>query len=387
MDPIHHGKYGRSGPAQEGAKGGKYNLPLASPMLEKLTEIEKKYEAVQERLMDPAIVADPKEMRSLGKTRAELEPVVAAIREYKSVLLQIQEAEELLSDPEMKEYALEELAILKPQIPGLEERLKFLLLPKDPNDDKAVIIEIRPAAGGDEAGLFAAELFRMYTRYAERNNWKYDVIEFEETGIGGASRVVFSIDKDGAYSQLKHESGVHRVQRVPATESGGRIHTSTVTVAVMPEAEEAEIEVDEKDLEISTFRSSSAGGQHVQKNETAIRIIHKPTGVVVTCQDERSQQQNKLRALSVLRAKLYEAEQDRIAKERGELRKGQIGSGDRSEKIRTYNFPQDRLTDHRIGLTVHSLPLVMDGDIQKVIDALVQEHQARLLAETQDSAL
>jgi len=353
-------------------------------MLDKLTEIERKFEGVQERLMDPDVSSNPSELKSLGKTRSDLEPVVETIREYKSVLQQIEEAEEMVGDSEMKEFALEELDRLRPLVPGLEERLKLQLLPKDPNDDKSVIIEIRPAAGGDEAGLFAAELFRMYTRYAERNNWKYDVIEFEETGIGGASRVTFTIDKEGAFSQLKHESGVHRVQRVPATETGGRIHTSTATVAVMPEAEEAEIDIKTDDIEISTFRSSSAGGQHMQKNETAIRIVHKPSGIVVTCQDERSQQQNKLRAMSVLRAKLYEAEQERIASERGELRRGQIGSGDRSEKIRTYNFPQDRLTDHRIGLTLHSLPLIMDGDMQKVIDALVQEHQARLLAEEQD---
>lgn len=350
-------------------------------MIDKLTDIERKFEGVQERLMDPAVASNPAEMKSLGKTRAELEPVVVVIREYKSVVQQIAEAEELLNDSEMREFANEELDKLRPLVPGLEAQLKVLLLPKDVNDDKSVIIEIRPAAGGDEAGLFAAELFRMYTRYAERMSWKYDVIEFEETGIGGASRVVFSIDKEGAYSQLKHESGVHRVQRVPATETGGRIHTSTATVAVMPEAEEAEIEIKNDDIEVSTFRSSSAGGQHMQKNETAIRIVHKPSGVVVTCQDERSQQQNKLRAMSVLRTKLYEMEQERIASERGELRRGQIGSGDRSEKIRTYNFPQDRLTDHRIGLTLHSLPMIMDGDIQRVLDALVQEHQARLLAE------
>ncbi len=350
-------------------------------MLDKLTEIENRYESVLERMQNPDIVANPKEMRAVGKTRSELEPIVEVIREYKRILSEIRDAEELLSDAEMRDIANTELELLRPQVPEIEERLKLMLLPRDPNDDKSVIIEIRPAAGGEEAALFAAELFRMYTRYAERKNWKYEVIEFEETGIGGASRIVFSINADGAFSQLKHESGVHRVQRVPATESGGRIHTSTATVAVMPEAEETEIEVNEKDLEISTFRSSSAGGQHVQKNETAIRIIHKPTGIVVTCQDERSQQQNKLRAMAVLRTKLYEAEQERIAAERGELRRGQIGSGDRSEKIRTYNFPQDRITDHRIGLTVHSIPLVMDGDMQKIIDALVQEHQARLLAE------
>lgn len=352
-------------------------------MLDRLNEIEDKYVDIENKLMDPAVTADPKQIQSLGKSRSDLEPVVTAIRKYKAALQAKSEAEELLDDPEMKEMAQEEFETIKEQIPLIEEELKILLLPKDPNDEKSVIIEIRAAAGGEEAALFAYELFRMYSRYAERMRWKYEVIEMEETGIGGASKIVFSIDQAGAYSQLKHESGVHRVQRVPATETQGRTHTSTVTVAVMPEAEENEIEVNEKDLEISTFRSSSAGGQHVQKNETAIRIIHKPTGTVVTCQDERSQQQNKLRALSVLRARLYEAEQERIAKERGELRKGQIGTGDRSEKIRTYNFPQDRITDHRIGLTTHSINLFMDGDIQKMIDALVQEHQARLLSEVE----
>jgi len=354
-------------------------------MLDKLTEVERRFERVQDRLLDPDIVSDQKEMRSLGKERAVLEPLVAVIRDYKSTLKQIEEAEELINDSEMKEFALAELDELKPKIPDLEAQLKVMLLPKDPNDDKNVIIEIRPAAGGDEAGLFSAELFRMYTRYAERIGWKYEVIEFEETGIGGANRVVFSINADGAFSQLKHESGVHRVQRVPATETGGRIHTSTATVAVMPEAEETEIEISAGDIEISTFRSSSAGGQHMQKNETAIRIVHKASGIVVTCQDERSQQQNKLRAMSVLRTKLVEAEQERAAAERGEMRRGQIGSGDRSEKIRTYNFPQDRITDHRIGLTLHGIPMVMDGDMQRLIDALVQEHQARLLAEEEKS--
>lgn len=351
-------------------------------MLEKLNEIEQRFAEVEAALLDPSVTSNIKELEKLGKARSSLEPVVMIIREYKAAKSGIKDAEEMLSDPEMKELAQEELDKLKTRIPELEDQLKVMLLPKDPNDDKSVIIEIRSAAGGDEAGLFAAELYRMYARYAERNRWKFELIEMEESGIGGASKVVFSLDAFGAYSQLKHESGVHRVQRVPATESGGRIHTSTATVAVMPEAEEAEIEIHDKDLEISTFRSSSAGGQHMQKNETAIRIIHIPTGVTVTCQDERSQQQNKLRAMSVLRAKLYEAEQERLAKEQGELRRGQIGTGDRSEKIRTYNFPQDRITDHRIGLTLHSVNLFMDGDIQKMIDTLIQAEQAKLLAES-----
>ncbi len=349
-------------------------------MLEKLDEIERRFEEIELQLQDPQIATRPTELHRLGKARAEIEDLVTGIREYKKARKDLVETEGLLEDPEMRDLAQAEIEPLRARIVGLESQLKTMLLPKDPNDSKSVIIEIRPAAGGDEAGLFANELYRMYARYAERRRWKYEVIDHEESGIGGVSRVVFSIDATGAYSQLKHESGVHRVQRVPKTESQGRIHTSTVTVAVLPEAEEAEIEVNEKDLEISTFRASSAGGQHVQKNETAIRIIHKPSGIVVTCQDERSQQQNRLRAMSVLRAKLYEAEQERVAKERGDLRRGQIGSGDRSEKVRTYNFPQDRVTDHRIGMTKNSVALFMDGDIQDMVDALVQAEQAAKLA-------
>lgn len=349
-------------------------------MLDKLEEILTRFDEIEAQLQDPAVASNPKELHRLGKARSEIADLVEVIRDYKKSLSDLDDANELLNDPEMRELAQAELDPLKTKIASLEERLKVMLLPKDPNDDKAVIIEIRPAAGGDEAGLFANELFRMYSRYAERRKWRYEVIDHEESGIGGVSRVVFEIGADGAYSQLKHESGVHRVQRVPATESQGRTHTSTVTVAVLPEAEEADVEINEKDLEISTFRSSSAGGQHMQKNETAIRIIHKPSGIVVTCQDERSQQQNKLRAMSVLRAKLYEAEQERLAKERGELRKDQIGSGDRSEKIRTYNFPQSRITDHRIGKDMHNMVTFMDGDIQELIDALIQADQAQKLA-------
>jgi len=356
-------------------------------MIEKLAEIEKRFQGVEDAFNDPAIVTNPTEMQRLGKLRSDLEPIVTVIREYRKVLDELSQAEEMLDDPEMKEMAQEELPGLKAKLPPLEEKLKLMLVPKDPLDDKSVVIEIRPAAGGDEAAIFANELFRMYARYAERRRWKMDVVEHEESGIGGASRVVFTIDAAGAYSQLKHESGVHRVQRVPATESSGRIHTSTVTVAVLPEAEDVDVEIKNDDIEVSTFCSSSAGGQHMQKNETAIRIIHKPTGTVVTCQDERSQQQNKLKAMAVLRAKLFQLEQERLANERAGLRKGQIGSGDRSEKIRTYNFPQSRITDHRIKMDVHNTITFMDGDIQGMIDALIQDEQARkLAAETEEAA-
>jgi peptide chain release factor 1 len=355
-------------------------------MIAKLAEIEKKFESVEAEYNDIAIVSNPKEMQRVGKLRAELSPIVDTIRDYRKTLDDLSQAEEMVNDPEMKELALAEIDPLRAQREQLEEKLKLMLVPKDANDDKSVIIEIRPAAGGDEAALFANELFRMYSRWCERRRWKVEVIELEESGIGGASKVVFKIDAIGAFYQLKFESGVHRVQRVPATESQGRIHTSTVTVAVLPEAEEVDVNVDPKDLEISTFCSSSAGGQHMQKNETAIRIIHKPSGIVVTCQDERSQAQNKLRAMEVLRAKIYQAEVERTQAERSGMRKGQIGSGDRSEKIRTYHFPESRITDHRIKLTVHNMNTFMDGDIQLMLDGLVQDDQARKLAESDEVA-
>jgi peptide chain release factor 1 len=352
-------------------------------MLNKLLEIEKKFDSIEASYNDPEVVSNPSELQRLGKARAGLEPIVVVIRDYKSTLDAIKDTEAMIQDPEYKDLALEELPALKEKIVSLEQTLKLMLVPKDPNDDRAVIIEVRPAAGGDEAAIFANELFRMYLRYAERKKWKAEVIEHEESGIGGIERASCKIDRIGAYSQLKHESGVHRVQRVPATESQGRIHTSTCTVAVLPEAEEVDVEIRTDDLEISTYRSSSAGGQHMQKNETAIRIVHKPTGIVVTCQDQRSQQQNKLQALSVLRSKIYQAELDKQSSERAGMRKGQVGSGDRSEKIRTYNFPQSRITDHRIGKDMHNMITFMDGDIQDMIDALVQSEQAQKLSEAE----
>ncbi len=355
-------------------------------MIDKLKDIERRFDSIEAEYNDPAVLTNPKEMQRLGKLRAELEPVVFAFREYDKALRDLSESEELLKDPEMKDMAQADVDALKPKIAELEVKLKSMLVPRDPLDDKPVIMEIRPAAGGDEAGLFANEMFRLYLRYAERRKWKTEIVDLEDNGIGGLSRVVFNIEAQGAYSQLKHESGVHRVQRVPATESQGRIHTSTVTVAVLPEAEEVELDIKADDLEISTFCSSSAGGQHMQKNETAIRIIHKPTGLVSTCQDERSQAQNKIKAMTVLRAKLFQMEQDRVDAERAGNRKGQIGRGDRSEKIRTYNFPQSRINDHRIGYQVNNVQAFMDGEMQPLIDALNQDEQARRLAEQEEVA-
>lgn len=349
-------------------------------MVDKLSEIEKRFDSIEEQLQDPAIVVNPSEIQRLGKARAELADFVVDIRAYKKTLEELEETTVLLEDPEMKDLAFEEVPRLKAEIERLEKAIQGHLIPKDPNDDKPVIVEIRPAAGGDEAALFAFELYRMYTRYAERRRWKYEIIDLEESGIGGVSSVVFTINATGAYSQLKHESGVHRVQRVPKTESSGRTHTSTVTVAVLPEVETSEVDMKMEDLEISTYRASSAGGQNVQKVETAIRIIHKPSGLVVTCQDERSQTQNKLRALSVMASKLQQAERDKQEAAVAAERKGQIGTGDRSEKIRTYNFPQSRITDHRIKMDVHNTVTFMDGDIQDMIDALIQDDQARKIA-------
>jgi peptide chain release factor 1 len=347
----------------------------------RLEEIERRYCEIEQRMQDPNVVTDFSQLQKLGKQKAELEVIVGLIRRLRDTSQQIAEVQLMLEDPEMREMAQEELERLTGIKKQLEDEIRLQLLPKDPNDERSVVIEIRAAAGGDEAALFANELFRMYTRYAERRKWKVEVVEHVESGIGGADRVTFTIEGKGAYSQLKYESGVHRVQRVPATENSGRIHTSTVTVAVLPEAEEVDVEMDLEDVEISTFRASSAGGQHVQKNETAIRAIHKPTGLVATCQDERSQQQNKLKALQILRTKLYQMELDRANSERAENRRSQIGTGERSEKIRTYNFPQSRITDHRTGMSVHNINSFLDGDIQEMLDSLISEDQRRQLAE------
>ena len=348
-------------------------------MFEKLEEVERKYEALTAQMYDPN--TSPSEYRDAAKEHTALTPVVEKFREYRRVRDGIAEAEEMLADLDMRELAQSELDSLKPRLPELEHDLKIMLLPKDVSDDKDVIMEFRPGAGGDEAELFTGQLLRLYMRYAERKGWKPELISAQETGIGGVREAQLSIHGQGAYSQLKFEGGVHRVQRVPATESGGRIHTSTSTVAVMPEVEEVDVQIDKKDLEMDYYLSGGAGGQNVQKNETAVRIKHKPSGIVVACQDQRSQLQNREQAMRVLRARLYElavAEQ-RASEAHG--RKLQVGSGDRSDKIRTYNFKDDRLTDHRISMTVHGLPQILDGDIQHIIDALVTTDQADRLGE------
>ncbi len=350
-------------------------------MLDKLTAIEAKYSQIEARLAAPETYGDPEQVAKLNKEQAELQPLVDAFRQYQRTLSARDQAKELMSDPEMRELAQEEYQQALDDLPRLERELQILLLLRDPNDRKNVIVEIRAGVGGEEAALFAHSLYRMYSMYAESQRWKTEVDSVSETELGGVKEISFTIEGDGAYSRLKFESGVHRVQRVPETESGGRVHTSTVTVAVLPEMEEADVQLNPADIEMQVFRSSGAGGQHVNKTSSAVRLIHKPTGTVVECQQERSQFQNRDKAMRILASRLYEAEQEKISSEYTAQRRSQVGSGMRNERIRTYNFPQGRVTDHRIGLTLYKIDRVMDGDLTEVIDALAAADQAEKLKE------
>lgn len=357
-------------------------------MFDRLEDLLIRLEEILSELQEPTVANDQNRFRKLMKEQAELTPIVDAYKEYKECKQNIEDSLELLdeeTDEEMRELAKEELAESKARVEELEHDLKILLLPKDPNDDKNVIVEIRAGAGGDESALFAAEIYRMYIHYAESKRWKTEFIECEEIGIGGMKNVTFMITGQGAYSVMKYESGVHRVQRVPETESGGRIHTSTISVAVMPEAEDVEIEINDKDIRIDVMRASGNGGQCVNTTDSAVRLTHYPTGIVIYSQTEKSQLQNKEKAFALLRAKLYDIEQQKMHDAEADLRKSQIGTGDRSEKIRTYNFPQGRVTDHRIGLTLYKLDKIMNGDIQEIIDACIAADQAEKLAKMNEN--
>jgi len=348
-------------------------------VLEKLKLIEERYEELNALMADPEVVTDHVKVAEYAQEQSEIAEMVQAYRRYNALEAELADTRALMEmeeDEESREMAGQEVTRIEAEMEDLYARLRLLLLPRDPNDEKNVIMEVRAGTGGDEAGLFAADLYRMYTRYAEAHRWKTDMIDFHDTGVGGFKEVVFQIAGKGAYSRLKYESGVHRVQRVPATEAQGRIHTSTATVAVLPEVDDVEIEINPADLDIDVYISSGPGGQHMQKNATAVRITHKPTGVVAASESERSQTQNRERAMSVLRARLYEMEQERQLEERGEARRLQVGSGERSEKIRTYNYPQNRVTDHRIGLTIHRLESIMNGDLDEFIDELATTDQA-----------
>ena len=355
-------------------------------MLDKLHAVEEKYRELESLISDPAVLADMPKWQKLSREHAQLVPIVEKYREYKKVREGLLEAKAIFDDnpdADMRRLAEDEIAELRPRLEALERELPILLLPKDPNDAKNVIVEIRGGVGGEEAALFAGDLFRMYARYAERRGWRVDVIDKNATEIGGFKEISFSVDGASAYSFLKYESGTHRVQRVPVTESSGRIHTSAVTVAVLPEAEEVEVEIAPADLRIDTYCASGAGGQYVNRTETAIRITHLPTGIVVQCQDEKSQLKNKEKAMRVLRARILEAAREEQAATVAADRKSQVGSGDRSERIRTYNFPQGRVTDHRIGLTLHKLAAVLDGDLDELLAALITADQAEKLRQAE----
>ena len=348
-------------------------------MIDRLEQMEQRYDELSVQMGLPEVITDHEKYQKAGRALRELTEPVAKFRELKQVRQSLAEARAMLGDPDMKDMAEEEIASLAPREPVLEEEIKVLLLPKDPNDEKNVILEIRAGTGGDEASLFAAEIFRMYQRFAELHKWKIELLSMSESGVGGYKEVIAIIEGDRVYSQLKWESGVHRVQRVPATETQGRVHTSAITVAVLPEAEEVDIKIEAKDLRIDTFCSSGPGGQSVNTTYSAVRITHIPTNTVVSCQDEKSQIKNREKGMRVLRSRLYEVEMDKQNAELAKTRKEQVGTGDRSEKIRTYNFPQNRLTDHRIGLTLHQLDLVMEGRLQPIVDALIAHYQAEQL--------
>lgn len=358
-------------------------------MFERLEQIETRYEDMGRQLAEPEIIADQQKYQKIAKQHRDLEALVEKFREYREVCQGIADARTLLteSDPEIRAMAEEELAALEERQPKIEDDLKVLLLPKDPNDEKNVVLEIRAGTGGDEASLFAAEIFRMYVRYAEQRRWKVEIMSSSESSVGGMKEVIAIIEGDHVYSQMKYESGVHRVQRVPETETQGRVHTSAITVAVLPEAEDVDVKIEAKDIRIDTFCSSGPGGQSVNTTYSAVRITHLPTNTVVSCQDEKSQIKNREKAMRVLRSRLYEVEMERQQQELAKERKSQVGSGDRSEKIRTYNFPQNRLTDHRIGLTLHQLTEIMQGRLQPVIDALTAHFNAeRLKADSETAA-
>ncbi|MBQ8930055.1 MAG: peptide chain release factor 1 [Oscillospiraceae bacterium] len=355
-------------------------------MLDKLKQIARKYSEIRERMEDPALYADPAAYTKLAREQKELEPIALAYQAYDQAQKDAESAKALLSDPEMKQIAQEEYDDARRRMTALEDQLRRMLIPRDPDDDKNVILEIRGGVGGEEAALFGYDLYRMYTMYAESRGWRCEILSLNETELGGMKEVVFLVEGDGAYARLKYESGVHRVQRVPDTEASGRIQTSAVTVAVLPEMDQVDFSINPADLKIDTYRSSGAGGQHINKTESAIRITHLPTGMVVECQDERSQYKNKDRAMKILASRLYELERQKQVDAQAAQRKSQVGSGDRSERIRTYNFPQGRVTDHRINLTLYKIDQIMNGDLDELIDALIIADQAEKLRQESEQS-